>query len=382
MTAIKTAHGKMGHGMGTEPVEPDWAPLTEDEAERILRRYPGTGRCHRLAWHSPRPFSSAAIVETDAGPLFVKRSHRRIRDVAGLGEEHDFVAHLRRAGAPVSKLLADKTGATALADGDWIYEVQPLGAGEDLYRDALSWSPFQSTGHAYEAGRALAELHRAAAGYEAPPRRAATLVTSFTLMRSPDPLRAIAAYAAARPALAGYLGSRDWRAEIARSVLPFHRRLLPFIDRLAPLWTHNDWHASNLLWRDGKVSAVLDFGLADRTCALHDLATAIERNIVRWLDLPSARADVVDYPALDALLDGYRALTPLAEWEIEALAALLPVVHVEFALNETDYFLGVLGALDRADLAYEAYLLGHADWFAGAQGQKLLAHLRKAHVRA
>jgi Ser/Thr protein kinase RdoA (MazF antagonist) len=363
------------HGMAGETVAPDWAPLTVSEVDKVLARYPGSGRCTGLTWHSPRPFSSAGIAETRDGPLFVKRYQRLIRDVAGLGEEHRLIAHLRLKGAPVPEILAGEGGATALAEGDWVYEVQRVGAGEDLYRDDVSWSPFHQPAHARAAGRALAELHRAAAGYDAPPRRATTLVTSFTLLRSADPLRAIAAYAAARPALGRYLAARDWQAEIARSVLPFHHRLLPFIDRLTPLWTHNDWHASNLLWRDGAVSAVLDFGLADRTCALHDLATAIERNIVRWLDLPNAPSDPVDYPALDALLAGYREVIPLSAWEIQALAALLPVVHVEFALNEADYFLAALASRERADVAYETYLLGHADWFAGTQGQALLAHL-------
>lgn len=366
---------KLKHGMGTELVAPDWAPLTVSDIDRVLRRYDGLGRCGGLTWHSPRPFSSAGIAETGAGPLFVKRYHRLIRDVAGFAEEHLFIAHLRRAGAPVPEVLADRGGATAVAEGDWVYEVQRLGPGEDLYRDALSWSPFRIPAHARAAGRALAELHRAAAGYDAPPRRAATLVASFTLMRSQDPLRAIADYAAARPALARYLAARDWQAEITRSVLPFQRRLGPFIDRLAPLWTHNDWHASNLLWQEDAVSAVLDFGLADRTTALHDLATAIERNVVRWLDLPQAPAHPVDYPALDALLEGYQSMTPLAAWERQALAALLPVVHVEFALNEADYFLTALGSKDRADLAYETYLLGHAEWFSGAHGQRLLTHV-------
>lgn len=377
MTAIP-----LKHGMGTELVEPDWAPLTVADVDRVLRHYDGLGRCHGLAWHSPRPFSSAGIAETGAGPLFVKRYHRLIRDVAGFVEEHRFIAHLRAAGAPVPEVLANRTGATAVAEGDWVYEVQRIGPGEDLYRDALSWSPFRIPAHARAAGQALAELHRAAAGYDAPSRHAAALVASFTLMRSADPLRAIADYAAARPALSRYLAARDWQAEIARAVLPLHRRLQPFIERLAPLWTHNDWHASNLLWRGDEVSAVLDFGLADRTTALHDLATAIERNVVRWLDLPANPDDPVDYPALDALLEGYQSVTPLAGWERQALAALLPVVHVEFALNEADYFLAALGAEDRADLAYDTYLLGHAAWFAGPQGQRLLAHLEGSDVTA
>ena len=58
---------------------------------------------------------------------------------------------------------------------------------------------------------------------------------------------------------------------------------------LPPLWTHNDLHASNLLWSDAggdaRAMAIIDFGLADRTNAVHDLAQAIERNIVEWITL-------------------------------------------------------------------------------------------------
>ena len=70
---------------------------------------------------------------------------------------------------------------------------------------------------------------------------------------------------------------------------PFHDELKPLLASLPTLWTHNDMHASNLFWSDGSVQAratsVIDFGLADRTNAVYDLAQAVERNIVEWLAL-------------------------------------------------------------------------------------------------
>ena len=71
------------------------------------------------------------------------------------------------------------------------------------------------------------------------------------------------------------------------------RRFMPDCCRccrlLTPLWTHNDLHPSNLFWsnagRDAEVTAVIDFGLCDRTNAVHDLAHAIERSMVDWLAL-------------------------------------------------------------------------------------------------
>jgi hypothetical protein len=46
--------------------------------------------------------------------------------------------------------------------------------------------------------------------------------------------------------------------------------------------------------------------------------------------------------------------------------------HAEFALSEADYFLGVLHSKEKAKLAWEDYLVGHARWFRSASGRKLL----------
>jgi Ser/Thr protein kinase RdoA (MazF antagonist) len=371
----------ISHGMGTEPVISDWPALTSAEVARVLRHYPQAGRPQRLEWHSPRPFSAACVMQTDAGEIFVKRHHVRVRDIAALGEEHRFVAHLDARGLPVSTALATDSGATALADEHWTYEVFRLAPGVDLYRDAMSWTPFSSRVHAQSAGRMLARLHQAAQGYDAPARTARPLVASFTIFAQEDPVRPLQAFIEARPAIADYLRERPWRGEVAQHLLPFHARLKPYLDELEPLWTHNDWHASNLLWSDATPQAqartVLDFGLSDRTCALHDLATAIERNIVEWLAIPQRPQQLIHLDLLDALLDGYCSLLPLTARQLHALAALLPLVHAEFALAELDYFHGVTHSAQNAALAYETYFLGHAAWFNTTEGQRLLDHLRR-----
>lgn len=371
----------ISHGMGVDPVISDWPALTSAEVARILRQYPGVGQPLRLEWHSPRPFSAACVMQTDSGAIIVKRHHARVRDLAALAEEHRFVAHLHARGLPVSPALATADGATALADDYWTYEVFPLAAGLDLYREALSWTPFCSSGHARSAGQMLARLHQAAQGFEAPARAARPLISSFTIFSQEDPVRPLQAYIEQRPAIAEYLEGRPWRGEVAQHLLPWHDALKPYLDELVPLWTHNDWHASNLLWSDDSPSAqvqtVLDFGLCDRTCALHDLATAIERNIVEWLAMGQRQTQLVHLDQLDALLDGYLDITPLTARQLRALAALLPLVHAEFALAELDYFHGVTQSPQNASLAYDSYFLGHAAWFHSAEGQRLLAHLQQ-----
>ncbi|MBG6289144.1 phosphotransferase [Pseudomonas nitroreducens] len=372
---------RLSHGMGLEPVEADWPALTEAEVAALLQDFPQAGGEVRLTWHSPRPFSAAALVETANGPLFVKRHHPSVRTADWLEEEHTLLDHLARHGAPVAQVLRDSHGRSAIEGDGWTYEVHQKAEGLDLYRDALSWTPFQHNAHAFAAGAALAKLHRAAEGFNAPSRSASVLVSNLNLFGAPDPLAAIEATFAQAPALAEYLQARPWRETLSELHLPRQRELLPYLQRQPALWTHNDWHASNLLWSEdspqAQVVSVLDFGLSDRSFALFDLATAIERNLVPWLELDQGRAAVADLDALDALLQGYASVRPLGRDDLLALAALLPLVHADFALSEVIYFHGILGSAESASLAYDNYLIGHTRWFLDAEGQRLQNHIRQ-----
>lgn len=362
-----------------ETAERDWPLITRAEVAGLLADFPQTGECARLSWHSPRPFSAAVLARaSDGAEWFVKRHHESIRDVAGLEEEHRFMAHLRAQGVPVAEVLTDAAGRTAVARGAWTYEVHRVSPGADIYRGVMSWKPFFHTAHAAAAGRMLATLHRAAAGYHAPARALRPLLTSFRVLSAPDLGGALDAWVHAQPGLERALDGRDWHADVMREIGPFHRELAPLLDTLAPCWTHGDWHASNLLWSGddaaAEVAAVLDFGLTDRTCAVLDLATAIERNLVDWLAPAEARR--IEFAQLDALLDGYESVQPLARDAYRALIALLPIAHTEFALSEVEYFNGILSSPVGTEAAYDGYLIGHARWFAGPDGQRLLDALR------
>ena len=346
--------------------------ITAGEAAAVLARFPAAGRMTGLHWHSPRPFSAAALVHTEAGTVLLKRHHHKLRSIAGLAEEHAFIAHLADAGVSVPEVIASADGTTAIAIDAWRYELHRQAPGADLYRDRLSWTPFFSHAQAHAAGVALARLHLAAAGFAAPARGAQPLVASLTILPAHDPLAAAEAYVAARPALAAFLAPRPWRAPLAALFATFGDGLAAMLAEQPPLWTHNDWHPSNLLWGDdGAVRTVIDFGLADRTCALHDIAIAIERTAIRWLDLPQGD-DIGDADAVLALLAGYAAVMPLAAADIAAIVRLLPLVHLEFALSEIDYFAGVVADQHAATATWDDYVLGHARWFASPPGRSFL----------
>jgi Ser/Thr protein kinase RdoA (MazF antagonist) len=124
------------------------------------------------------------------------------------------------------------------------------------------------------------------------------------------------------------------------------------------------------------VSTVLDFGLCDRTTPMVDLATAIERNTIPWLDIHEGLPGRADHGLVTGLLRGYLAEAPVGARERAALPALLPLVHVGYALTEIEYFHGITRSDANADLAYDAFLIGHCRWFTGEAGVALLEHLR------
>jgi Ser/Thr protein kinase RdoA (MazF antagonist) len=368
------------HGLDGNLVEPDWPALKLEEVDGLLRRFPQARRAERILSFSPRPFSAASVVQTPHGNMFVKRHHHTVRDRDSLHEEHRWLAYLSARDKLVKKPLGDDSGETAIEIGQWTYEVHPAGEGLDLYETAQSWTPFLSVGHARNAGRALARLHAASAGYDAPARNAATLVTSFKIFSSGNPWPELVSHLDRRPVLHNYLAKRDWLRETQETFLPLHNRLRRFLPMFQPLWTHNDLHASNLFWSDASPNAtvtdIIDVGLADRTTAIHDLATAIERNGVEWLQIHDASRVPVHMDQIQALLSGYEELRPLSRDEAEAVVALLPLVHAEFALSEADYFLRVLKSREKTDLAYSGYFLGHARWFSTDPGKRLLSHLQ------
>ncbi len=367
------------HGLDGSWADGDWPAWTSEEVDDLLRNYDGMGRVVEITAVSPRPFSAAASVRTTEARVFVKRHSRSVRQAAWLAEEHRFAEWLASRTPLVMAPLQTRSGQTAVERAGWVCEAFSIAPGRDLYAQAMSWTPYLCVEHARAAGIALGQLHLAAREFAAPVRSLAPLVTSFSLIPAGNPTAAFRAYLASRPGLAQWLSARNAEADFARCFVPHHEHmqrqgLLTAGQALQPLWTQNDWHGSNLMWSgegvDARVTSVIDFGLADQTCAAHDVATALERSVVDWLSLSGRVQANLEQAA--ALLAGYEEVVLLTMQERKAIAAMLPVVHCEFALSETEYFLTVLGDEARAQLAWQQYFVGHCQWFDTAEGRRLM----------
>ncbi len=373
------------HGMGQALVEAHWPRFTDDEVGAVLRHFDriegvDTSRGPLVLWRSPRPMSAAVLVHFAHRTVFVKRHHVAVRSPERLRVEHELSSYLRSRGQSLPAVLRSTNGDTVVQGGDFIYEVHERTTGADLYRDVPSWYPFTSLDHARAAGRALARFHQAAREFALPPCAPGVLTTSTAIVASVDPLAELGRLITARPGLARAVSNRTLREDFTRYHLPAIEKAAPLLRALKSQWGHGDWHASNLTWRSTRsnatVAGVLDLGLSNRTFAVHDLAVALERSTVDWLDL-AGTGTVADFGAVDALLDGYEEVQPLEEHEWAALVAVLPVVHLEYALSEVEYFSEVVRSPANADLAYDGYFIGHSKWFEEAAGLLLLEHLRR-----
>ncbi|MFD4461295.1 phosphotransferase enzyme family protein [Nocardia sp. NPDC058480] len=354
--------------MGDDPLaEPTWPALTEDEIARAVGATWSESALCAIEWRGARPLSSTVGVRLDDGErLVVKRMPMRLRDGVALAEEHRFMAHLRERGIPVPEVRA------AMGDGGsdgFIYEVHRVGSGYDRYRADFSWSPYRDADDAQAAGAMLARLHRAAAGFDAPARPARPLIATM----HDDVISAFEWHIARRPSVARFLGERDWRAEVPGQSVD--------LTGVAPMWTHGDWHGTNLLWEDHEVTSVLDFGLADRTTAVFDLATAIERTAVDWVSLRDGGPANIREDQITALIQGYRSVRSPSIAEQNLLPDLLPLIHIGYELSEIDYFLTVAHDPRNAEIAYHDWLLGHLRWYEAAEGRELCHVIRDLSLR-
>lgn len=408
--------GALGISDTTRPR--DWAPLTAAESARVLAAF-GLRQAAPPSWQSGRPFSAGALVQLvpdqrKSRLAFVKRHDARLRTKARLETEHRFARHLASRlethGFEVPLALTARDGSTVWRDGESVYEVFPAFEGEDLYREVPSWEAFRSLAHARSAGEALAHVHQASESFvpfisQRPPQspaersaiREAPLVSGSSALLAPDLKDGLATWIATQAGLRESLERLDenWESALLSVLTPFHARLKPLLGHVKPLWGHGDWHGSNLSWLShgparnaehdsghdsghgagrGSVQGVFDFGLSTQTSAPFDLAVAIERNFVRWMEMSSP--DPVVWDQMRVFLNGYESVRPHTPQERALTGAFLPLAHVQFALSEIAYYAALLNDDAAARIAWEAYLLGHARWFGTPDGARLVSEVQ------
>ncbi|HEX3815742.1 MAG TPA: phosphotransferase [Mycobacteriales bacterium] len=232
--------------------------------------------------------SLLAWMSAPDGPLIAKCSvvpgaHRRL---AAIG---DLLVRLREQGLPVAARLTDRTGAAQVG-----WEHLSLGVQRVVRGELLDPADHRQ---AHVAGATLARLHQALAEYP----RVAELDSGTA--RS-TPMSDFDEYLRSAPA-------DDDPPPVAAAI----RTLLDRADGLDELGAerqlvHGDFRASNILWDNDGVSAVLDFEEMGRRHRVEDLAQASVLLGTRYHNWAPISAEI-----RSAFLAGYQELQPLTQHE-------------------------------------------------------------------
>jgi Ser/Thr protein kinase RdoA (MazF antagonist) len=359
-------------------VRPFLEPMSEQEIRRAVKLYPAAGKFSEKISDGGRPYSATSLFRTERGDYFLKKRSAAWRSNEDILWEHRVIRHLRDFGFPTPKLHENSRGSTLTEMDGFYYELFDRAEGEDLYRGTHTWTPFDRCEHAREAGIMLGRFHRTLEDFDAagrPPLGVPPLEpmrARFDLALNSDLAESLGSRIDKSPVLSGFFDCIDWQKEVVPLYEEFHRKFLSAGPPPAPWVTHGDWHANNLFFEEDKIVSVIDFHLTDISFRLYDLAVALDRNGILWLDILSGKKDALRYDILENLINGYRRIFPLEKGEVPQLQSLLPLHQLDLALSNIEYYSGVEKNWERAQWAYRVYLLEHARYYRTPEGERLL----------
>jgi Ser/Thr protein kinase RdoA (MazF antagonist) len=312
------------------------ANFSSEELVRVLSHY-DVGIVHRV-----KPLTAGnrrapkVIIVADKGSYLLKRRPRGRDDLDRVALAHAVQKHLAGRSFPVTALLptADEH-TTALHMDNHIYEFFEFVAG----------TRYDASGEATrEAGRQLALFHKAMADFGAPAEPAqGCFHDSATVRRHLKLISTDRRSAPARQmqAVADDLLLRYDKSSVRVNAFGFRAWKRQVI--------HGDWHPGNLLFRDRRIVAVVDFDSIRVSPSVTDLA-----NGMLQFSIVGDRPNPADWPAhfdevrLIEFLHGYREAVKLSKRKLYSLVDLMietMIAEAVLPVAATGFF-GDLSGLD------------------------------------
>jgi Ser/Thr protein kinase RdoA (MazF antagonist) len=312
------------------------ANFSSEELVRVLSHY-DVGIVHRV-----KPLTAGnrrapkVIIIADKGSFLLKRRPRGRDDLDRVALAHAVQKHLAGRSFPVTSLLPTiDEHATALNIDNHIYEFFEFVAGAryDASKEATR-----------EAGRQLAVFHKAMTDFggqtepsqgcfhdSATVRRHLKLISVDRRTAPARQMQAVAADLLLRydksAVRVNAFGFRNWKRQII----------------------HGDWHPGNLLFRDRRIVAVVDFDSIRVSPSVTDLA-----NGMLQFSIVGDRPNPADWPAyfdearLFEFLHGYREVVKLSKRKLYSLVDLMietMIAEAVLPVAATGFF-GDLSGLD------------------------------------
>jgi len=264
------------------------------------------------------------LLETNKGKFFLKVDEVKTSQEAQ--REIDLLLHLRAHGFVCPRPLADRQGRYLLEYDGKVVSVYPYLAGKIFSEKALSLPQLERVGHS------LASLHLFGQTYKR------GLENRFRFERIVETYE-----------------------EVKARLPPYFRQLIHILDdevgyqkqyaeeRLPKGVIHGDLFADNILFRGGRVVAVLDFEAAGCGKFIYDLSTAV--NALCYVD--------GNYllERFDALLHGYQSVRTLSLGEWDAFPNELRFSALRFTVTRLkDFFLRPMDSRMRVNKDFRDFL--------------------------
>lgn len=265
---------------------------------------------------SVRPFrggsraSPKLIIKSEKGAFWLKRRATGRDDPLRVEFAHQIQMHLHECGFPVPRIVMTVRHRASMITLDRrIYELYDFAKGE--FYDA-------SAGATADAGRTLAQLHRVLASVDR--QRGVYSPSYHRITGLHEALRSLPRRLK-RPDLDSVveqlsaLSTRAADAVDAQGIATWPFQLI-----------HGDWHPGNLLFRDGKVTAVFDFDTVRLQPRVIDFANGLlQFSMTRGGTDPESWPDEPDITRFRAFFEGYdqtRDVT-ISEAEIKVVPWLM-----------------------------------------------------------
>lgn len=286
--------------------------LSDQDLACILAEYDlgALCRCIRLGCGC---INEKWFLQTTGGQYLLRRRHKDRREILQVAAQHTLMQHLHGAGFPAPALVRTRSSATYLELQGEVYEVH-------TYIDGDPCEAREAT-HQQAAARTLGQFHNAVGDFDHHglhwPRERYGPVA---LRRIIDRLL------------------RNWRGQVSpqletlvgeleKNAWDLRTRFVAF-GQLPELVIHGDYHAGNLILRQGLVVGVVDYDLAHWCSRAMEVAEAI----IAFATQRSGGLHHIVYPGvldLDAVhrfLAAYTESASLSKAEIHALPDLIRTI--------------------------------------------------------
>lgn len=302
----------------------DYGNLTEQVVSTVLAEY-DLGGLLRCAYIERGFVNEKWLFETETGQYLLKRRQASLRSLPLVQAQHDLVQHLGSHGFPAPALVHTRDGDTFLSHEGQVYELQQYVPGDPF-------DPAEPE-HLAASARMLGSYHKAVRGFD-----------HQGLHRPMERYGAVALSRIAKALLESWGPSltptedgtllRSLIRELDGHVRDLECRYQDF-GQLPELVIHGDFYGGNLIFRNHRIVAVVDYDLAHWCSRAMEVAEAI----IAFCTDPGLElehivyAGALDLEVVNRFVIAYMEEALLSEAEIQALPDMIRTIWLCASLD-------------------------------------------------